>query len=330
MNKFQDYDEDDIRHRPGKNKSRPRTKDRPKFENSISGLVVTVDRGRFTVFIKDPKEVFIFAVKARELGRKGVVVGDYVEVVGIDFNNPESMARIVKINDRKNVLLKSVEDFDSTEKILVSNIDAVAIVTATTNPDPNTRFIDRAIISARLANAQIFIIATKSDLKNTKDLSAFYQSLDIPIIETNKTSDLGEIFEILENKTTVFIGPSGVGKSSLVNRLIPQANRRIGEVSEVTGRGKHTSTSAYALEINANTWIIDTPGIRSFGLAHVDTNQIIQGFPELIDASLNCQKNCDHLDSNCEIEKLALENPQLLTRLDSLRRLLNSTDNSFD
>ncbi|NBO79124.1 MAG: GTPase RsgA, partial [Actinobacteria bacterium] len=180
MSKFQDYDEDDIRQRPGKHKSRPRTKDRPTHKNSITGIVITVDRGRFTVYIKN-LNTSIYAIKARDLGRKGVVVGDFVELVGVDQNNPENMARIIKVKDRRNTLSKSSDDFDSNEKILVSNIDNVAIVTSTTNPEPNTRLIDRTIVATKLAGAEPFIIATKTDLKDEKDLEKFYAPLNIKV-----------------------------------------------------------------------------------------------------------------------------------------------------
>ncbi len=329
VSKFQDFDEDDIRQRPGKHKSRPRTKDRPNHKNSLTGKVITVDRGRFTVYLNELRKS-IYAVKARDLGRKGVVVGDFVDVVGVDINNPENMARIIKVNERKNTLSKSSDDSDSSEKILVSNVDCVAIVASTTNPEPNTRLIDRTIVAAQLAGAEPFIVATKTDLKNESELLDFYSNLSIEVIPTSKTSNLDEILNKIQNKTTVFIGPSGVGKSSLVNRIIPQANRRTGDVNEVTGRGKHTSTSAYALSLNDSTWIIDTPGIRTFGLAHVGVEQIISGFPELIDFSLKCQKNCSHLEPSCEIEKSCAGNQQLLNRLDSMRRLLLSIEQNLD
>lgn len=329
VSKFQDFDEDDIRQRPGKHKSRPRTKDRPSHKNSVTGIVITVDRGRFTVNLKNSNS-FIYAIKARDLGRKGVVVGDSVELVGVNENNPENMARIIKVNERRNTLSKSSDDIDSNEKILVSNVDNVAIVTSTTNPDPNTRLIDRTIIAAKLAGAEPFIVATKTDLKNEVDLLKFYEPLNIKVIPINKTSNLDTLNFELADKTTVFVGPSGVGKSSLVNRIVPEANRRTGDVNVVTGRGKHTSTSAYALSLNNTTWIIDTPGIRTFGLAHVEIEQILAGFPELLEFSLKCQKNCNHLDPSCEIEKSCADNPHLLARLDSLRRLLLSLEQNID
>ena len=199
MNKFQDYDEDDIRQRPGKHKSRPRTKDRPTHKNSITGIVITVDRGRFTVNLNN-SNTSIFAIKARDLGRKGVVVGDSVELVGVDEENPENMARIIKVNDRRNTLSKSSDDIDSSEKILVSNVDNVAIVTSTTNPEPNTRLIDRTIIAAKLAGAKPFIVATKTDLKNESELIKFYEPLNIQVIPTNKTSNLDLLIHYLANQ----------------------------------------------------------------------------------------------------------------------------------
>ncbi len=328
VNKLQDYDEDDFRSRPGKHKSRPRSKDRPKFENAIDGLVITVDRGRFTVNLSDLEDVNIYAIKSRELGRKGVVVGDLVEVVGVDVKNPENMARIVKVKERKNSLQKSADDSESVERSLVSNIDMVAIVVATSEPEPNPRLIDRTVIAARLANAQPIIIATKTDVESSEKLSQMYQALDIPVISMNKTTNLDELLDLLEGKTTVLIGPSGVGKSTLVNRLVPDAGRRTGEVNDVTGQGKHTSTSAYALKVNSKTWIIDTPGIRSFGLAHASVEEILEGFPDLIQATTQCQKGCTHQDTSCAIEAVAFENPALLPRLDSFRRLLASLETS--
>jgi ribosome biogenesis GTPase len=328
VNKLQDYDEDDFRSRPGKHKSRPRSKDRPKFENAIDGLIITVDRGRFTVNLFDLDDVNIYAIKSRELGRKGVVVGDLVEVVGVDTKNPENMARIVKVKERKNSLQKSADDSESVERSLVSNIDMVAIVVATSEPEPNPRLIDRTVIAARLANAQPIIIATKTDVESSEKLSQMYQALDIPVISMNKTTNLDELLDLLEGKTTVLIGPSGVGKSTLVNRLVPDAGRRTGEVNDVTGQGKHTSTSAYALKVNSKTWIIDTPGIRSFGLAHASVEEILEGFPDLIQATTQCQKGCTHQDTSCAIEAVAFENPALLPRLDSFRRLLASLETS--
>ena len=328
VNKLQDYDEDDFRSRPGKHKSRPRSKDRPKFENAVDGLVITVDRGRFTVNLSDLDVVNIYAIKSRELGRKGVVVGDLVEVVGVDVKNPENMARIVKVKERRNSLQKSADDSESVERSLVSNIDMVAIVVATSEPEPNPRLIDRTVIAARLANAQPIIIATKTDVESSEKLSQMYQALDIPVISMNKTTNLDELLDLLEGKTTVLIGPSGVGKSTLVNRLVPDAGRRTGEVNDVTGQGKHTSTSAYALKVNSKTWIIDTPGIRSFGLAHASVEEILEGFPDLIQATTQCQKGCSHQDTSCAIEAVAFENPALLPRLDSFRRLLASLETS--
>jgi ribosome biogenesis GTPase len=278
--------------------------------------------------LSDLDDVNIYAIKSRELGRKGVVVGDLVEVVGVDVNNPENMARIVKVKERKNSLQKSADDSESVERSLVSNIDMVAIVVATSEPEPNPRLIDRTVIAARLANAQPIIIATKTDVESSEKLSQMYQALDIPVISMNKTTNLDELLDLLEGKTTVLIGPSGVGKSTLVNRLVPDAGRRTGEVNDVTGQGKHTSTSAYALKVNSKTWIIDTPGIRSFGLAHASVEEILEGFPDLIQATTQCQKGCTHQDTSCAIEAVAFENPALLPRLDSFRRLLASLETS--
>ena len=235
---------------------------------------------------------------------------------------------MLKLKKERTLYKKSADDSESAERSLVSNIDMVAIVVATSEPEPNPRLIDRTVIAARLANAQPIIIATKTDVQSSEKLSQMYQALDIPVISMNKTTNLDELLDLLEGKTTVLIGPSGVGKSTLVNRLVPDAGRRTGEVNDVTGQGKHTSTSAYALKVNNKTWIIDTPGIRSFGLAHASVEEILQGFPDLIQATTQCQKSCSHQDTSCAIESAAFENPALLPRLDSFRRLLASLETS--
>ena len=315
------FDEDDIRVRPPRS-TRPRTKDRPTFENTTSGMVTTVDRGRFTCALANGTSVN--AIKSRELGRRGVVVGDHVRLIGDSNGNSESLARIVALDERKNSLRRSADDSDETERIIVANIDQLMIVTACADPEPKIGLVDRCLIAAYDAGISPVIVMTKSDLADPAQSLAQYESLGVRKFILRKGSDLSELKDLLRGKQSVFVGHSGVGKSTLVNALAPDANRSTGGVNAVTGRGRHTSSNALAVPIESGTWIIDTPGIRSFGLAHVDAERIIHAFPDCGDVIEGCPRGCTHDEDECALNSWAKESDGQRARVESLRRLLRS------
>lgn len=329
MSSKKNFSEESIRTRPQKNKSRPRTKDSPSYQNLINGIVVTVDRGRFTVTLPDFQDKQIFAIKARALGRKGVVVGDRVGLTGVNLERTDDLARIVEIYERKHILRKSSDDSDSVEKVLVTNASQIGIVVSIANPEPQLRFIDRALMAALDADARPILIITKIDLADPKWLIELYQDFEFPIVSLDKSSDLTQLHKLLENNWTVLIGSSGVGKSTLVNRLAPEAKRTTGEVSEVTGKGKHTSTNIFAFALSKNTWIIDSPGLRSFGLAHLAGETILAAMPDLNQIAVACPKSCTHQDQDCAIALQAQSNEKIKIRLDSLRRILQSIKTDY-
>ena len=273
-------DEDDVRIRPSRS-TRPRTKDRPTHAAAIRAQVITVDRGRVTCI--DENGAQIDAMKARELGRRSIAVGDWVGVIG----DSESLARVVRVETRKNALRRSVED--GSERTIVANVDYLIIVSAAANPDPRTGFIDRALVAAYTEDIQPIIVMTKSDLADPKEFLKQYGALHIPNFSTNKFSPDGELANLIAGKVSVFIGHSGVGKSTLINTLSPEFRRETGEVNEVTGRGRHTSSSAIAFKLATGGWVIDTPGVRSFGLSHVSRVEIIAAFPDLNEVVTDCQ-----------------------------------------
>jgi ribosome biogenesis GTPase / thiamine phosphate phosphatase len=142
-----------------------------------------------------------------------------------------------------------------------------------------------------------------------------------------RDSDLGPLRGRLAGHRTVLVGHSGVGKSTQVNRLVPGAARATAEVNAVTGRGRHTSTSAVALELpDGSGWVIDTPGIRSFGLAHVDPARVIQAFPDLAAGTGDCPRSCSHDEPDCALDAWVAEGHADPARLDSYRRLLRTRD----
>ncbi|MFT3872537.1 MAG: ribosome small subunit-dependent GTPase A [Nocardioides sp.] len=316
------YTEEDQEHyeRPRRH-TRPRTKDRPSYDDAVDGTVVTVDRGRFTLAVDG---VRVMAMKSRPLGRKGVVVGDRVRVVGDVSGAEGSLARIVEVADRATVLRRTADDDDPVERIVVANADQLVVVCALADPEPRPRLIDRALVAAYDAGMAPLLCLTKSDLADPESLLSTYRSLGVPWVVTHKGGNLDELRERLSDRTSVLVGHSGVGKSTLVNALVPEANREVGRVNAVTGRGRHTSTSAWMLELPGGGWIVDTPGIRSFGLAHVQPEHLIEAFPDLDEMTEDCPRGCTHGadEPECGLDEAIAEGQADPERVESFRRLL--------
>lgn len=322
-----------MRVRPGKG-SRPRTRRRPAHEDAVPGFVVAVDRGRYTCLVRgagrrDP-DVTVVAMKARELGRKGIVVGDRVALVGDVSGRPDTLARIVRVEERTSILRRSADDTDPVERPIVANADQLVIVTALADPPPRPRMIDRMLVAAYDADIEPLLCLTKADLAPADHLVALYEPLGVPYVVVHKGGPLDDLSEALADRISVLVGHSGVGKSTLVNALVPHARRAVSHVNAVTGRGRHTSTSAVALELPEGGWIIDTPGVRSFGLAHVSVETVLAAFPDLVDATVDCPKGCTHLGGDCALDRYVAEGHADPARLESLRRLLASREGSAD
>ena len=319
-------DEDDVRVRAGKG-SRPRTRRRPAHEDAIDAFVTGVDRGRYRSFTGDR---MVTAMKARELGRGSIVVGDRVSLAGDVSGEPGTLARVVRVQPRTSVLRRSAEDDDPSERAIVANADQLVIVTALANPTPRPRLIDRFLVAAYDAGLEPLLCLTKADLAAPDELLAIYRPLGVRSIALSRpfTGQLDELQALLAGRISVLVGHSGVGKSTLVNALLPDAARAVGTVSPVTGRGRHTSSAAVALPLPGGGWIIDTPGLRSFGLGHIAVDRVVSAFPELAEAIAGCQPGCSHLDAGCGLDEWVAEHggPAEVARLDSLRRLLRSRE----
>jgi len=290
--------------------------------------VLTVDRGRYTCLVEGRE---VLAMKARELGRKGVVVGDRVGLVGDVSAEPGTLARIVRVHPRTSVLRRTADDTDPVERIIVANADQLVIVTALADPEPRPRLIDRCLVAAYDAGLDPLLCLTKADLASPQQLLDTYAPLGVPYVVTQQGEPVDHLLERLTGQVSVLVGHSGVGKSTLVNALVPEARRTIGAVNIVTGRGRHTSSSAIALPLpGGDGWVIDTPGLRSFGLAHIDLRRVIQAFPDLEPGTAGCPRGCSHDEPDCALDAWVAEGHAEPARLDSLRRLLASREDAED
>ena len=319
-------DEYEAFDRPGRRSSRPRTKDRPNYADAETGTVITVDRGRYRVLISDRE---VTATKSRQLGRKGVIVGDRVRVVGDTSAAEGTLARIVEVAERETVLRRTADDDDSYERPIVANADQLVIVTALADPPPRIGMIDRLLVAGYDAGIQPLLCLTKSDLAAPDEFIAQYEPLGVPVQVTYPGADLDPLRNWLRGHRSVFVGHSGVGKSTLVNALIPGARRAIGDVSTATGRGRHISSSAVALRLpdpSDTSWVIDTPGVRSFGLSHVSRNRIIAAFDDLRAIAENCPRGCRHDDTapECALDAAVASGQLASNRVESFRRMLGS------
>ena len=356
---FSEWDESDVHVRPNKKGSRPRTKDRPTFEEAIRGRVITVDRGRWSVVVDEgtKNERTLIAARAKELRRTPIVTGDFVDVVGDTSGAKDTLARIVRLGERTSVLRRSADDTDPSERVVVANAQQLVIVVAAANPEPRTGFIDRAVVAAVDAGIEPILCITKTDVRYPQHLLDYYAASGLKIVLSASSDGLApsqdgaqglesapvqELLQELLGEVSVLLGHSGVGKSTLVNALTG-SDRATGHVNAVTGRGRHTSSSALALRpvehdgrpVPAGTWIIDTPGIRSFGLAHVPRETVVDAFVELAPGAADCPKGCTHAAQapDCGIEAYVAAGkagPSGPERLESLRKLLLLTPEEGD
>lgn len=326
-----DIDESDIRSRPNPKGNKPRTKTRPTYKDAPIGMVIQVDKGRYTVIVDESRE--ITATLGKELRKEGVAVGDLVALAGDTSDTVGALSRIVRVEPRTSLLRRSADDSDQVERVMVANATQMLIVVAIANPEPRTRLIDRYLAAAFDAGLRPALCITKVDLADPTEFLSNFSGLSIPVILNKQESpSLNELNAFLANEITVVVGHSGVGKSTLVNAVSPGALRSTGGVNAVTGRGRHTSSSVRAINLNreTNSWIIDTPGVRSFGLGHIKLENLLKSFEDLWAIAVDCPRDCSHLaDSpDCLLDEAIANGSIAEQRVDSLRRLMSSLANS--
>jgi ribosome biogenesis GTPase / thiamine phosphate phosphatase len=287
-------------------------------------MVVSVDRGRWGCVLGGEPDSHVTAMRARELGRTPIVVGDDVDVVGDLSGRPDTLARIVRRGPRRTVLRRTADDTDPTERVVVANADQLLIVVALADPPPRTGLVDRTLIAAYAGGLTPILCLTKTDLAPPEPFAKQFADLDLTVVTAGRDDPLPAVIDLLAGKITVLLGHSGVGKSTLVNRLVPEADRAVGAVTDI-GRGRHTSTQSVALPLApaGSGWVIDTPGIRSFGLAHIRPDDVMLAFSDLAETVQDCPRGCGHMgppaDPECALDTLT---GPAVRRVEAARRLL--------
>ncbi len=319
-------DADDAAFSRPRRRTRPRTKERPDYSLLPLGRVITIDRGRYTCRLEDADDpIEVLAAKARSLGRGTVIVGDLVRLDGDVSGQEGTLARIAEVTERTTVLRRTADDTDPYERPIVANADQLMIVTALADPPPRIGMIDRIMVAGYDAGITPILCLTKADLADPDELSGAYRPLGVEVVVTWPGADLTPVRTALAGHVTVLIGHSGVGKSTLVNVLVPGADRATGQVNEVTGRGRQTSTSAVALELPQHGgWVIDTPGVRSFGLSHVSLDAVLHAFPDLEQVTAGCPRGCTHQETEpeCALDAALAAGTLASERVASFRRLI--------
>lgn len=242
-----------------------------------------------------------------------VAVGDYVDII----INPDGKGMIAEILDRKNYIVRRSSNLSKQNHILAANLDLVVLVVTVNYPVTSTIFIDRFFASAEAYAVPACLVINKTDLYNSDEtayaqaLKNLYESLDYPVflISAKTQFHLIEFVEFLKNKTTLISGNSGVGKSTLINTLLPDTSVRTGEISSYHNKGMHTTTFSEMFELTDGGSIIDTPGIKGFGTIDMDEDEISHFFREVFKTSKNCRfTNCTHIhEPGCAVLE-AVEN----------------------
>lgn len=263
-----------------------------------------------------------------------IAVGDRVT---LEKNPNEDTGVIVDLEKRKNYIIRKATKLSKEAHIIASNIDTVYLIISLVEPETPLMFVDRVLVTAEAYQIPATIIINKIDLLNNdqKELAEvyqyMYQSINYPVllISAEKEINLDELKNRMKNKTSVFVGQSGVGKSTLINKLQPGLQLKIGDISETHLQGKHTTTFAEMHHLDFGAEIIDTPGIRSFGLVEVDKKEELSHFfPEIFKLSDKCRfHNCTHThEPGCAVKEAVENNDIPFTRYENYLTIMEGDE----
>lgn len=301
----------------------------------MHGLVIKNTGSWYTV-LTDDGQLFDCKVKGnfRLKGIRStnpVAVGDRVEIV----SNPEGTAFITEIDDRRNYIIRKSINLSKQSHIIAANVDQALLVITINYPQTSTTFIDRFLASAEAYRVPVILVFNKTDLLNVDE--AHYQQMMIALYEnvgyechaisavTGEGVD--QLKSLLPGKITLLSGNSGVGKSTLINRFVPDANLRTAEISDAHNTGQHTTTFSEMIPLSEG-WLIDTPGIKGFGTFDMEPEELTSYFKEIFRFSQDCRfSNCTHThEPGCAVLQ-AIENHLIApSRYQSYLSMLNDKD----
>ncbi len=246
-----------------------------------------------------------------------VAVGDNVEIQP----NNDGTAFIAKIEPRKNYIIRRASNLSKESHIIASNLDQAFLVISMKSPETSTIFVDRFLATAEAYDVPVIIVVNKIDILDEEELDyarAFkflYETIGYRVILMSAIEDETGISSIIEHasgKVSLFSGNSGVGKSTIINKLLPGINLKVGEISETHHTGMHTTTFSEMFELPQGGYIIDTPGVKGFGTIDFDASQVAHYFPEIFKKSAECKYyNCTHThEPGCAV-RAAVENSEI-------------------
>lgn len=267
-----------------------------------------------------------------------VAVGDFVTILP----NQEGTAFITAIDDRRNYIIRKSQNLSKQSHIIAANVDQACLVVTIAHPETSTTFIDRFLASAEAYRVPVILIFNKTDILDEDErryldmMMQLYRTVgyDCVALSAETGDGVDVLMPMLEGKTTLFSGNSGVGKSTLLNRLVPGLNLRTSEISDAHDTGTHTTTFSEMIplpvkaETSARSWLIDTPGIRGFGTFDMEPEEICSYFKEIFKFSADCRfGNCTHThEPGCAVLKAVEEHYIALSRYNSYISMLNDKE----
>lgn len=263
-----------------------------------------------------------------------VAVGDYVDII----MNAEGTALISAIDDRKNYIIRKASNLSKQSQIIAANLDQALLIITIKQPETSTTFIDRFLAGAEAYRVPVVLVFNKTDLLNDDErryqqqMVELYETIGYPCIEISAETSMGidQLQTLLKQKVTLVSGNSGVGKSTLINAIIPHADQRTAEISNAHGTGMHTTTFSEMIELAEGGYLIDTPGIKGFGTFDIEREELTSYFKEIFEFSKDCRfNNCTHThEPGCAVIQ-AVENHYIsVSRYQSYLNMLEDKDDS--
>ena len=263
-----------------------------------------------------------------------VAVGDYVDII----MNAEGTALISAIDDRKNYIIRKASNLSKQSQIIAANLDQALLIITIKQPETSTTFIDRFLAGAEAYRVPVVLVFNKTDLLNDDErryqqqMIELYETIGYPCIEISAETgmSINQLQTLLKQKVTLVSGNSGVGKSTLINAIIPHADQRTAEISNAHGTGMHTTTFSEMIELAEGGYLIDTPGIKGFGTFDIEREELTSYFKEIFEFSKDCKfNNCTHThEPGCAVIQ-AVENHYIsVSRYQSYLNMLEDKDDS--